>query len=223
MRETEWLAYDDPRKMLEFLRGQTSDRKLRLVAVACCRRIGVGLDSGCLSLLALAEQYADGKAELGEMLRGRQQLRSLPGHTARAVVETADVGKNAVWAVQDAVDAAAWAVADAGMPAKLAKVGGAANDNWRDHRLMELHREEVAQQVGLVRHVFHPFHAYPAPGHWPSVVVELATALYEGHGDRHVLADALEEAGHQEVAEHFRNEEWHPKGCWAMDVLLGKQ
>jgi hypothetical protein len=36
------------------------------------------------------------------------------------------------------------------------------------------------------------------------------------------LDDALTEAGHQELAEHFRKEERHPKGCWILDMILGK-
>ena len=39
MTEAEWLAGTDPGPMLAFLGDKASERKLRLLAVACCRRV----------------------------------------------------------------------------------------------------------------------------------------------------------------------------------------
>src|SRR5262245_6634951 len=39
MTEAEWLACTDPEQMLRFVYGRVSNRKLRLFACACSRRI----------------------------------------------------------------------------------------------------------------------------------------------------------------------------------------
>lgn len=60
MTEAEWMASEFPLPMLEFVRGNATDRKLRLFVVDCCRR--------CWHLLAdkpyrhavdVAEQFAE--------------------------------------------------------------------------------------------------------------------------------------------------------------------
>lgn len=62
MTEQEWLSATDPTPMLEFLQGKTSDRKLRLLAVACCRPLSekVRLSNVPLEdMVDTAERFAD--------------------------------------------------------------------------------------------------------------------------------------------------------------------
>ncbi len=76
MNEEQWLSCDYPRAMLGFLldNGRASERKLRLFAVACCRRVSncpwamMGfLQTPALALIEWAERYADGAATEDEL------------------------------------------------------------------------------------------------------------------------------------------------------------
>ncbi len=57
-------------------------------------------------------------------------------------------------------------------------------------------------------------------------VVALAKTIYEaGAFDRlPILVDALEDAGCDDVRilSHCRQARWHVRGCWALDLILGK-
>ncbi|MBN9518873.1 hypothetical protein J0H58_10200 [bacterium] len=57
-------------------------------------------------------------------------------------------------------------------------------------------------------------------------VVALARGIYEGRawGRMPVLADALEDAGcgSADVLEHCRGAGPHHRGCWVVDLVLGK-
>src|SRR4051812_23207125 len=70
MSELEWTNCPDPTSMLEFVRdaSKRSDRKFRLFAISCCRRIQHLLDDErSRNAFYVAEQYADGLASDAEL------------------------------------------------------------------------------------------------------------------------------------------------------------
>ena len=78
MTETEWLACTDPQPMLEFLRHKATDRKVRLFAVACCRRVWSSIEHGEFrDAVRTAESFADGLADRAEMLAAHEKARAI--------------------------------------------------------------------------------------------------------------------------------------------------
>jgi hypothetical protein len=66
--EDDWLAATDPVPMFSFLRGKVSERKVRLFAVGCCRRLGPLLqDPRITAALDVAERHADGAATAADL------------------------------------------------------------------------------------------------------------------------------------------------------------
>jgi hypothetical protein len=79
----------------------------------------------------------------------------------------------------------------------------------------------------IVGNPFRPVSLDPAWLLWnEGTVTKLAEAVYEERrfGDLPILADALEEAGcaNADVLAHCRGDEEHVRGCWVVDLLLGK-
>ncbi len=74
---SDWMG-DDPRPMIELLHGRASERKLRLFAASCCRRIpasrlcwayqdaGVG-EYDWDKVLTMSERFADGAGSREEL------------------------------------------------------------------------------------------------------------------------------------------------------------
>jgi hypothetical protein len=84
------------------------------------------------------------------------------------------------------------------------------------------------EQVALLRDVFEPFFPGPIEPAWRTAeVVRLAEGIYEERAYERmpILADALLDAGcaDERLLDHCRGEGPHLRGCWVVDLFLGKE
>jgi hypothetical protein len=239
--EAEWMACTDPTPMLEFLRGNASERKFRLLAVACCRRVWNLLDEESRNKVELAERFADGLAAKEEMpapwpLCGLREDPSSPEDWGmlRAFGSARDAAKMAAALATDrtgldhparqaafyASGAVAWEAAGAARQAAEAEAWA---KRWGTVEAGE-HKHQVSLLRDLIGNPFRPIIVDPV---WRTPkVMDLAQTIYDERAfDRlPVLADALEEAGcqDQDILGHCRSGGEHVRGCWVLDLVLGK-
>jgi hypothetical protein len=235
MTEAEWLTSDDPETMLHSPGVKLSERKLRLFACACCRRIwDLIKDSSCRQAVEMAEAAAEG-------VLGLEALADI--HTAAQNNKPlyADASWAAAWsAAPDAALAASETSLEAAQsvarvrsePAKsralAASCSGALESErqaaW-DHYdavVEEAKGHERRAQADLLREIAgNPFQPATWPDSFPLTVVQLAQTLHAGEDCAFALHDALLEAGHAELAGHFQDAAQHPRGCWVVAGILG--
>jgi hypothetical protein len=90
-------------------------------------------------------------------------------------------------------------------------------------------RAASAAEAHLVREIFgNPFWPVAFLPEWrTSTAVALARGMYESRdfGAMPILADALQDAGCDSgaVLDHCRGAGPHVRGCWVVDLLLGKE
>jgi hypothetical protein len=228
------------------------DRKARLFGCACCRRVWhlLGSEPCCRKAVETAEQYADGEASR-EQLRAARQAAHARRLRLRAEEGDKPVcaGRLAVRAAEVAAEANAWhAARRASLVAREAAntgaieemVGGLQGQRWLGSpQFVAFRQGQASRQCDLLRDIFgSPFAPLPAVD--PSLltwsdglVAKLAVAAYEDHHLPHgtldasrlaVLADALEDVGwaDADILNHLRGPGPHVRGCWAVDLLLGK-
>jgi hypothetical protein len=226
MTEEEWLACINPARMLNFLHNQMSNRKARLFACACCWQAqDLMVDNRSKTAIEVAEQFADGSATRAELQTASSSARAVL-EDIRAASEGLPRDFHTGWfGAYNFANVAGWAACAEDLPNEqsLPSAAGRALCWVAATQVVECFNTG-REHANLLRHIRgNPFKPYPAPASWPSTVMQLASSLYDGHDCRLPLSDALEESGHGELAEHFRKEEWHPKGCYAMDLILGKE
>jgi hypothetical protein len=223
--EADWLAGTDPEPMLEWLRGWASDRKLRLFAVACCRRLWQLLPAeGCDAVL-VAERYADGAATSAEA--------SAAALSAAQAARVASQPTRGLWAAHHAAAPEQWGQTAWGSASFAARAAGAAAAGVTDQEVTRpegrVRRGEGRAQCRLLRCVFgNPFRPVAQDPSWRSrEVLALAGSIYDGRAFEAIpiLADALVDAGcaNEDILNHLRGPGVHVRGCWALDLLLGRE
>lgn len=245
MTEAEWLACNDEQGQLigfasrRFDKDVDGDRKLRLIACACCRLAWHWFDDErSRRAIEVAELLADGRVK-------HEEVAAVEAAASQAVddlAEARDAAQKAhgigsppreragnVWYIAQAAHLAIRT--DRRMCERT--VTAAWHTDEVDVDTDEQRAAHVALQCNIIRDVIgNPFRPITlAPAHRTNTVVSLARAAYDerqlpsgelGPFRLAVLADALEETGAPgELVAHLRGPGPHVRGCFAVDLCLG--
>ena len=215
-----WLSCREPHQLLDRLGACTTRRKLRLWACACVRQIWDKLDHRCKAAVVAAEEYADHLIS-----------RATMGIASKTAYKSVREAKNQE--LRSAATAARW-VSKSRLDYREAETSpeiASSIMGYRDpyveaynatHAAVQLH------QIDLLRDIFHsPFISVNYDNLWSTpIVLNLAQTIYQERlwETMPILADALEDAGCDDVSalEHCRSPKQHVRGCWLVDLILGK-
>jgi hypothetical protein len=216
MTEAEWLVCEDPRALLKHVRGGSDQRRLRFFVCACCRRIWDLLaDERSRAAVEVAEAFAAGTAGRAELVAAKnganaayRKMRSQRGPLAFRHICAVHLAQQAV-ALRVTFD-----------PWENEFLRGAKERKDKTERRARAH---------LAREIFgNPFRPVTVDLAWrTSTVLALARGISDDYAfDRlPVLADALQDAGceNADILDHCRDPNaTHVRGCWVVDLILGK-
>jgi hypothetical protein len=236
MTEAEWLACTDPDKMLAFLRGRVSDRKLRLFALACIPPYSSLLIKDTLEALAVAERFAEGEASPDERKQARRRVLHSHRRLDTTSADRRALAKAAVyWSLARRPYCAAFKVSQCARQLAVLSNSDQQADalektqcGWKTVDWTSAVREQVLLQVNILHDLFDDlFSPVAFDPKWRTCdVLKLAQSIYDEHAfDRlPTLADALVAArcNNVEILSHCRNGKPHYRGCWVVDLVLGK-
>lgn len=218
MTEQEWLAATDPVPLFRLVADKCFERahrrRLHLFSCGSVRRIWHLLeDERSRAAVIVMEEFADKRGSW------------LDVEAARAKAQEAC---NAVTSLR----------AQAAAEAALANAQTRSWDVCREvsEKVSLAESEDLKgdcptsknAQCDILRDIIgNPFRPIAIAPDWPtSTVLALAQGIYEEHAfDRMpILADALQDAGcdNAAVLDHCRGPGPHVRGCWVVDMLLGK-
>jgi hypothetical protein len=231
MTEAEWLACACPRRMLDEHQWQLpprpafSDRKLRLFACACCRQVWHQFtDPRSQQAVEVAEAYADGAATENQRYRAANANQDLHDEN-ESNPEGLRLSLASSGCIMPTIHAnsLAWRYERVGVPP--AEQAALLRDIFGNP-----FRPVATVRLGITHwHVAPDAHVVSPPWmEWnDGTIPRLARTIYDGRRfeDLPILADALEDAGcdNADILQHCRGPGPHTRGCWVVDLLLGKE
>jgi hypothetical protein len=244
MTEEEWLECDDLRDLLDFAKttSRSSRRTLTLLAVAGCRRLADLLpDLVCVETLDAAEAFADRAITAAQLKKVRDRLaphcggyeqtvKVLPAETANALRHLLDSDQ------KELIGAIGLSSQILGL--RAVHVAGKMPDTlpyeaipqfWYEPEFEEVKNAARGEDRKFLRDIFgNPFRKVKLNKKWlTDTAVTLSRQMYDARefSAMPILADALQDAGcdNDDILAHCRDTSLtHVRGCWVVDLVLGK-
>ncbi len=226
MTEQEWLGCNYPIPMVNLIRENLSYRKSRLFAVACCRRtIHLLTEESSRKALNASELFADNQITVDELHSAMETAVYAISQSDLSQVYHAKLSVIMDHGNRDSVE---WLDRLGELSVKARAFDNPSLCHF-DTRAAD---EEEAAQCHLLRDIVgNPFRPVSADSSWitwnNSTVPKLAQVIYDDRAfdQLPILADALQDAGchSEDILNHCRSEGPHVRGCWVLDLLLGKE
>jgi hypothetical protein len=225
MTEAEWLACDDPRPMAAVVEPSASDRKVRLFGCACCRRVRHLYDAEGHRAVEVAERLADQLATNAERRVAALAISGRAGCGGPALVVGVEARHAGVRGAECAADDHARHLTG---PSPTYAMGLVALQQHQAEyrRVVALER---AANVPALRDIFgNPFRPVTFSPEWRTdTAIALARQMYDSRdfSAMPILADALQDAAcdNEDILAHCRCDGPHVRGCWVVDLVLGKE
>ncbi len=245
MTEAEWLACDDPEQMLAHVAPDASERKLRLFGVACCRRmVHILADvkeaearwEDYRQAVDVAERYADRQASARELTEARFQATDNLFENSfgwdpflQVVARDHENLASILTHITESHYNVNWGRWLAGQQSGELLDPDVHPDAITLHEFTsDKYKPEIQIQLQLIRCLFgNPFRRFKLPKKLrTATAVALAAQMYESRDFALVpiLGDALQDAGCGDAAviAHCCDDGPHARGCWVVDLVLGK-
>jgi len=212
MTEAEWPMHTDTELLVEHLvrkrKNRPSDRKFRLLMCAACRLVWDRYADVpvCRQATETVERFVDGEATQDEVRQADYAVFHLAMTSERAAARWSTWGP---WRTYDSMTTAVRCVV---------------------RFIIEATGRHETALTDLIRDIVgNPFHPVAFSPEWRTdTALLLARQMYDSRdfGAMPILADALQDAGcdNEDILNHCRDANaTHVRGCWVVDLVLGKK